>query len=400
MVNEIGALLAPISLDDFIRSYLGKNYLFIQGNHDKFSKLLSWTDYNIILSHHKLDFPQIRLAKNGTSIPSQEYISYSSTRRGTVIPKLNSVIIAQHLRKGATLIVDGIDELHKPIDDLAKKFEKCLNENFRVNAYAGWGSSRGFDIHWDDHDVLILQVHGHKDWKIFGKTREAPLYRDVEFDKNKPNEPIWEKRLSPGDILYIPRGCWHVANPINEPTLHLTFGFTNRTGIDIFDWLKEKLIQHEGFRKDIPKFSTEDEFEKYWTELNKIFANYWSRESFPNFINEHDATIDSRVKFNLPWEALESPFLEDNNLKIRFSLPRKIKISHDHLLNEISFSAIRKKWRFHGDSMYFFKLLMENDSIAVEKIISGLPSEIEVSTARDFLSELLFNKIIEIVEDA
>ena len=33
--------------------------------------------------------------------------------------------------------------------------------------------------------------------------------------------------LHPGDLLYIPKGCYHVAVPMNEPALHLTVSIRN-----------------------------------------------------------------------------------------------------------------------------------------------------------------------------
>ena len=46
---------------------------------------------------------------------------------------------------------------------------------------------------------------------------------------DKPDAPLWEGMLEDGDLLYIPRGWWHVATPLDEPTLHLTVGVNNLT---------------------------------------------------------------------------------------------------------------------------------------------------------------------------
>ena len=114
-----------------------------------------------------------------------------------------------------------------PITDIAESLERLFRVRIQVNAYAGWRTSHGFDLHWDDHDVFILQVAGRKQWKVYGMTRKYPLAVDVEPTVEKPDAPLWEGMLEDGDLLYIPRGWWHVATPLDEPTLHLTVGVNN-----------------------------------------------------------------------------------------------------------------------------------------------------------------------------
>jgi hypothetical protein len=42
-----------------------------------------------------------------------------------------------------------------------------------------------------------------------------------------PAGALLDQTLQPGDLLYIPRGCYHVAMPMNEPALHLTLAVKN-----------------------------------------------------------------------------------------------------------------------------------------------------------------------------
>src|SRR3989442_12432277 len=48
----LSALLAPVSVDEFLSRYWLKQYLFCRGSADRFSGLLSWTALNQILEHH------------------------------------------------------------------------------------------------------------------------------------------------------------------------------------------------------------------------------------------------------------------------------------------------------------------------------------------------------------
>ncbi|MGH3831563.1 MAG: JmjC domain-containing protein [Pseudonocardiaceae bacterium] len=36
-------------------------------------------------------------------------------------------------------------------------------------------NTAGFDLHWDDHDVIVVQLAGSKMWEVRGTSRPAPL---------------------------------------------------------------------------------------------------------------------------------------------------------------------------------------------------------------------------------
>ncbi len=162
--------------------------------------------------------------------------------------------MAAQLRDGATLVLDAIDEMHPPIRDLAAGLERQLRTGVQVNAYASWTSQEGFGVHWDDHDVVVVQVAGAKRWRIYGSTRTAPLYRDVTFDTDTPTDPVDEFTLHAGDVLHVPRGWWHAAAASEgQPSLHLTCGLATHTGIDLLTWLVDELRSHEVVRADAPR---------------------------------------------------------------------------------------------------------------------------------------------------
>ncbi len=157
------------------------------------------------------------------------------------------------LRDNATLVLDAIDQLHRPLDDFCAELERVFQASLQVNAYMSWGETPGFNTHWDDHDVLIVQMEGNKEWFLYGESRKYPLYRDLHANTNQaPEKLAWNKVIQKGDVLFIPRGHWHHAVALREPSLHLTFGFQMPTGLQVVDWLKEKWVTQEVIREDIP----------------------------------------------------------------------------------------------------------------------------------------------------
>ena len=121
-----------------------------------------------------------------------------------------------------------------------------------TNLYAGWHSQKAFDMHWDPQEAIVLQLSGKKRWKVYRPTRLHPLKNDVELPHQPAGEPVWEGLMADGDLLYIPRGWWHVAFPLNEPSLHLTVSLTPPTGMDYLGWAVSKLRRHAQARASLP----------------------------------------------------------------------------------------------------------------------------------------------------
>jgi hypothetical protein len=165
---------------------------------------------------------------------------------------LDAAVLTERLRQGATLILDAANELSPPLQALCAGLAADFTCSSQANLYACWGTSQGFDVHWDDHDVLIIQVEGRKHWRLHGATRAWPSRRDLHAEHPRPTEPVEELVLEPGDLLYLPRGYWHAAVGLGEPTLHLTVGLTRKTGSDFLHWLADHLVSEANIRADLP----------------------------------------------------------------------------------------------------------------------------------------------------
>src|SRR5205823_9167280 len=100
----------------------------------------------------------------------------------------------------------------------------------------------GFRLHWDDHDVLIVQLAGEKQWEVRGPSRTAPLYRDADRNDQPSDDIVWAGTMRVGDVMHIPRGYWHQATRNGNgagKSLHMTFGFAKRTGVSWLSWLAD-----------------------------------------------------------------------------------------------------------------------------------------------------------------
>ncbi len=247
----LAALVAPLPAQDFIDSYWSARYLFCRGTADRFSSLLSWADLNSILEHHWRETYRFRLACQGRDLDPASYADLDG-----YTPRVRAKDVTDHLRRGATLSFDAIDELHPPLTRFAESFESCFRGATKVNIYAGWRAFHGLDLHRDNQEIFILQLDGRKRWLLYGFSVDGIDREGLRTGSVPPPGAALDEVLEPGDLLYIPRGCYHVAVPMNEPALHLTIGVKVPRVRDVVAWMASRppLLAIEN--RDVPTLAS------------------------------------------------------------------------------------------------------------------------------------------------
>ena len=392
--RTLAQALAPVTTEYFLQQYLGKNYHYIPGHAGKFAALLQWSDLNSILRHHQLDVPQLRLARDGKQIPPESFISYHENRRNPAarLSRLRSAELTRQLQEGATLILDGVDELHEPVAELAEDLERALRARIQVNMYAGWRTSPGFDVHWDGHDVLILQLHGCKHWKVYPMTREYPLKGDPK-DEKPPTEPVWEGMLNSGDLLYIPRGWWHVAVPVDAPTLHLTVGLHRVTGMDFVSWYADRLRSQSVIRKDLPILGTETEKNAYMKSLREAWEQAWEPGLLDDYSRYVDSQARSRPHFGLP-EMAESSNLS-SGVSMKWLVPRLIEVESDQ--GSVVVRGNGREWKFAAEARSVLEQLETSRTCTLEALEQSARGGLSPAKLRLFLQELIEEGFVSLV---
>ncbi|MGP4091620.1 cupin domain-containing protein [Streptomyces sp. KR55] len=225
---------------DFPAGAFGRTYRIWRSVAD-FSSVLTWDDLNTVIGQGRLEPPRLRLHRDGELIPWQRYATAVTTRRNVVWQRIQPSRLHGQLHDGASLVLDAVDELHQPAERLAQALERVFRGRVQINVYASWTATEGFGTHWDDHDVIVVQLEGAKRWRLYGPTRINPLRRDTEAPEPPADEPIEEIALRAGDMLYLPRGWWHAVAATEGRSLHLTCGLQTTTGADLLGWLSDRL---------------------------------------------------------------------------------------------------------------------------------------------------------------
>lgn len=238
---NLDALISPFNTDTFINQIHGKKAVYIKGTPEKFPDLFGWNDVEKILNHSRPSLEGVHLIYEKNGLPMHEIKQ-----------------IDQWLQKGATLLINFVNQIHERVDTLASELGNDLNTIVTVNCYVSCPAKQGFDIHFDKHDVFIIQTKGRKKWFVYEPTTvKSPIERQQMPKQDLPKgDPYLECELNEGDVLYIPRGHWHYAVALT-PSIHLSVGPEARTGVDLLLWLARQLMdQDEFFRRDFPVIQT------------------------------------------------------------------------------------------------------------------------------------------------
>lgn len=86
----------------------------------------------------------------------------------------------------------------------------------RVLVFATPRGTHGFGWHYDAEEVFIIQTAGQKEYYFRQNTIDPRPRRGAQPDFSRIRDeksPMMSCRLLPGDVLYLPRGYWHVAQP-------------------------------------------------------------------------------------------------------------------------------------------------------------------------------------------
>ena len=182
-----------------------------------------------LVSRRGLRTPFLRVARDGQTLGDREFTQGGGVG-AAVADQVSDDKLLRLFSDGATIVLQGLHRTWGPLIDFTQELAAELGHPVQANAYVTPRQSRGFSDHYDVHDVFVLQVGGQKQWRLRPPVHPAPLRdepwtdRRAEVGRASTEEPAHEFTLSPGDVLYLPRGWVHSATALGGVSTHLTLG--------------------------------------------------------------------------------------------------------------------------------------------------------------------------------
>ena len=393
-VQSLDQFISPLVAQQFLREIYGTRPVHIPGEPGRFAHLLPWDVVNDILFQQQPDDRRFKVAKDGKAIRLDNFVKVNPPlqNRGKVggHRSLDIFNLIRALREGATLIIDRIDQMHAPIAALCRILERELCDVVDAGVYAAWHRSKGFETHWDDCDVFVVQVSGRKNWRIFGPGRRFPITKDRQLPLSPPEHPHWVGELSSGDLLYIPRGWWHDAVALGEPTLHLTLGVRRAIGLDFVNHLLSRLGDYEIARADLPRFASPEEQRQYISTLRETIVTLFSEDSMSNYFRKVDSSVPGRMRLSLPWGVTPNCQPIPKSVWVHWLPVRRIPLTET--ADTVVLESLGAKFTFKKAAGRIIQCLAERSPICVEELNLRCP-EVAVEPV---LNQLLWTGLISL----
>ena len=378
-------IVRPLAAQEFLDTrYRDKRPVLFRAQGPRFASLCTWDALNGLLSSSAWQ-GRMRLIRDGRPLPEHYHTApyfghgWRTRRQGSDERRIDDGRLAAFLRKGATIVMRGIHELHLPLAPVADALEEALGCYAGINLYASWAATRGFATHWDDHDVFVLQVTGAKRWHLYGETRRFPVEHDAEPNVDPPRETVWSGVLRAGDVFYIPRGWWHDAR--TEPgddgdgagSVHLSCSVLPVTGLDLMRWITGRLARHEVFRRDLPH-PTDAAGDAHYAALGKLVVEELQGDLGRKFRDHLRSTWSERAHTSLgpsvePWK---SPDWERYGLRLR-GASRAIMQQGDD--GDVVLEANGYRWTLDGRCMDLMAPLLRGEVVRVGDFRAGAAAE-------------------------
>ncbi|MFJ1550678.1 JmjC domain-containing protein [Streptomyces sp. NPDC088246] len=208
-----------------------------------------------LIKRRHLANPQLRCYAEGDEIHPSTFLSTNVNRRRQAVSQADMAALGRILNDDGTVVLDHVDFFDPTLEVACRALGWWCGELTSANAYLAVGDTDGFHLHWDDHEVIAVQLSGEKSWEVRGPSRPAPMYRDAERNRTPSEDVLWKGTMRAGDVMHIPRGFWHTATRVGSGSgghsLHVTFGFTKRTGVTWANFLSDAARADEAFRRDL-----------------------------------------------------------------------------------------------------------------------------------------------------
>ncbi|MGK2868354.1 MAG: cupin domain-containing protein [Mycobacterium sp.] len=248
-----------IDTDVFATDYWGRKPLLSRPGAlpRDFGDLLSPEMVDELIAERGVRAPFIRLAKEGHVLAKDSYLGPAGFG-AEIADQIDSAKLLTQLGSGATVVLQGLHRLWPPLIEFVRDIVDDIGHPVQANAYITPPGNRGFDFHYDVHDVFVLQVSGTKRWIVHEPVHRHPLpsqpwtdHRE-EIAERVTRDAVIDVELSEGDALYLPRGWVHAAQTLDTTSIHLTIGVAATTPMDIARAVLDQLGAAEEFRAPLP----------------------------------------------------------------------------------------------------------------------------------------------------
>jgi hypothetical protein len=277
MISLSEKILSTLSLSELSEQFRRRQLKYIPAAFPESADLISWGWLEDFLNREYTRPDLFRFFMNGRLVDPYRF--------GLIDPKgrLDRSALRPLVSQGITTIFNGLNNSSDYFWEEAVKLEQALGAVVTIDAIGSFGTVCGLPPHYDDRDLIIVQVAGRKHWKILGTPVEAPWRKRPG---SVPDTVTDEFVMRAGDMLFVPAGLYHQCAPL-EPSLHLGALIRRPCGADLL-----KIVQQQWETAD-PELASRLYVDDAETDLQRQEARL--KEALIRRVQEMDVTALARA---------------------------------------------------------------------------------------------------------
>ena len=380
-------LIHPITRERFFQEFWESKPLVIQREcAEYYRSLLTLDEIDRVLTTLDLRYPNVVLKNAARDVSSGDY----TVRGGS----LDVAKVYQLFAEGSTVTLAYLDTAIPALTALCRGLEAEFSHPFQANVYLTPPGSQGAKVHYDTHDVFVLQVTGSKRWTILGTPVELPL-RNQDFDPSEHDagSPTLEFELCTGDAAYIPRGWVHEARSSDNVSLHITVGVLAYTWTDfLLECVADACLNDAAFRKSLPPGFARKEFPR--EQVRAVFGRllqHLSERGAPDkmldrFVDEFLSSCPPLLRGQMAQLAALDQLATDSIVGTRPHLIARIETS----ANSVSVRCFGRRITFPRAIAPAVQFALSSDRFAVQ----DLPGELDAAGKLTLVRRLILEGLL------
>ncbi|MEX2307227.1 MAG: cupin domain-containing protein [Pirellulales bacterium] len=246
---DVKSLFGDVPVAKFVEEYLHRLPFALAGSARGVCELGTWDAVGAMLAE---------AGEDAFAVRGGEWYEGDAPRNVAAARALND--------EGYTIFIRHAERHHALVAELAAAFERTFLGAVNVHVFATAAGAPGFSWHYDAEDVFIIQTAGEKEYSLRKNTvnpwpLEETLPEDMRYEREQM--PLMRVLLRAGDLLYIPCGYWHRAEAKGlsheqekgtdpEAAISLAVGVMSRSAMDVYDFLRGRLVQSLVWRQRLP----------------------------------------------------------------------------------------------------------------------------------------------------
>lgn len=214
-IASLAELVAPLSPDAFRDLLAARTPRHIPGDPARASRHAALFDWDGLVGGMRDGvFPPryTRIYRDRVKVP-RLFLRDASADRAELIDRL--------LAADASIILNSAERFVPTLGRLCSAVAGETRDHVSAVAIATSGQGGALERHWDEYDIVVLQVDGAKKWSLYGEPVVNPVGAMDRTVADDGAPPVFEVVLQPGDWLYVPAGWQHQCDTHGARSLHL-----------------------------------------------------------------------------------------------------------------------------------------------------------------------------------